>query len=193
MDDKADLANTINALLAEGRQAEAAARAQALADPLPKKVRAARKASEAARCCAACGADIGPQEPVWIGRVGYPGYSVWTYIQAPLCVKCNRNIENLHTRYFPALPCASCRRPVHLLMTKRRGAAVVCSENCRKALYRARYFARKGSREATCAVCGKAYTQKRSDARTCSPACRQKAYRQRVTGAKRSSTSHSHP
>jgi hypothetical protein len=150
--------------------------------------RLVREAQETARCCGKCGAAIAATEPVWIGPFRNRGLVGWGTWNVPYCQKCAPRPGYRRVRYF-ATPsrCVTCGRHVYLRVTLGRVRdgfaphAVACSEACRKALYRARYFRRKGSRERQCDVCGQVFTQTRSDAKTCSPACRQKAYRQRVT------------
>jgi hypothetical protein len=188
-------ATQVNALLAEGKHAEASALAQQAAienDPHMKPRQAATKAKKAAGCCGRCGGVIAPGAPVWIGAVSCRGYYQQDYVtlEAPLCENCRDYRTWRPTRYFPPRPCENCKRPVHLRQT-RRVRRVVCSDGCRKALYRAQYFRRKGSRARRCDVCGEVFTQTRSDAKTCSPACRQKAYRRRVTDTNESSTANS--
>jgi hypothetical protein len=186
----------IRDLIAEGRQAEGrelAASAAGHGDE-PRKLMALIARKRADRC-GECRKPIAAGEPVWIGPVGYAGYSVWNHVLAPLCAKC-RHEEWMYKRIaFPDAPspCAACGRPVYVHTSGRRRKWVLCSDACRRAKYRALYFASKGSRKATCPVCGEPFTQRRSDAVTCGPACRQKAYRRRVTDAKRARVPVSQP
>src|ERR1700731_3346055 len=92
-----------------------------------------------------------------------------------ICARCAETKATLHYKgspykWRPAAPCRNCQRPV-INDTKPRGAKlkyVVCSDECRRALYATQARLRRKRPMKPCTVCSAWFAPKRTDADYCS-------------------------
>ena len=138
------------------------------------------------KTCNKCKREIGPDEPIWRGRtrrVTSMGYGRG-YMLAHLCDLCGPSDWRDYGR---AMPCESCRRPVHYSLTNHWRTHTYCDSRCEyeatKAKARRRRAEARGETR-DCEVCGEVFEPVRADAKYCGSPCRQKAYRRRVTSNK---------
>ena len=97
-----------------------------------------------------------------------------------LCGKCKDEWPASHYHDFgDAKPCHNCGRPVRVDYNRNIPLPLVCSDECRRAVYAKLARERRQNAEQVCATCGNDFIPKRSDAKYCSVACKQKAYRAR--------------
>jgi hypothetical protein len=105
----------------------------------------------------------------------------WDQLVQSVCDSCrqDRDVELWRRDWRPAEPCRNCGRPVSHDTARKVPKHVVCSPDCRRAVYAALARARRSLPQAICQTCGKLFPPSRIDARFCSSPCRQRAYRQR--------------
>jgi hypothetical protein len=134
--------------------------------------------------CKLCHREMTPADPVY--RVLGRGPSVTAHTVSEICAKCWAATDWSwpFPRQWRSALCERCGRPV-IYDRRQRLKHVVCSRECRLAVYRAIETAKCRSRvkPQPCALCGASFQPKRSDARYCSVACKQKAFRRRTVSA----------
>ena len=139
--------------------------------------------------CPNCKKTIGPTEPTYLVSVGYGDYwmrKVGGAI-AFFCAECadkTRGWQGASAWHEP-LPCVHCQRTVFHDAARRIPKHVVCSKECRQAVYYAVVRARRRRPKRDCSTCAEPFQPKRTDALYCSSACRQRAYRLRRDRADR--------
>ena len=131
--------------------------------------------------CKLCRREMAADEPIYRASVGNTTWREISGYVAEVCAKCIPKVDALSwCRWRAPEPCKTCGRPVIGDRRRKVPTHVVCSVECRVAVYRAIWIARRRSRveRRRCKVCREPFMPKRSDARHCSAACKQKAYRQ---------------
>jgi len=83
------------------------------------------------------------------------------------------------TDWLDPLPCSRCGRPVIHDIRRKLPKYIVCSEECQRAVYKARNLAIRNTGKKPCRFCGRAFQPSKGTALYCSGICKDRAYRQR--------------
>ncbi len=139
--------------------------------------------------CQHCRREVPEGEPSYRASDGDTNWSHrWRGYVGYLCTDCKDEWARIQFRLNWSIPrdCENCGRPVYHDNRRRIPKRVVCSHQCRSAIYN--HFSRPRAKPRPCEICGEEFQPKRFDARHCSSACRQKAYRESLIRHRRRST-----
>jgi hypothetical protein len=105
-----------------------------------------------------------------------------------VCADCMAIITTINTGPRPLRdpkPCRMCQRPVFHDLRRREPKYIVCSPECRSAVYDEYRASVRAARRPPrpCEHCGTMFIPAKAHAKFCSAACKQRAYRLRLSSA----------
>jgi hypothetical protein len=143
--------------------------------------------------CKLCRREMAPGDPIYRFWGGDSWYPINGSCTAEVCAECCATKPSADWPWIKPLggwrlpkPCERCGRPVINAMRRKLPKHIVCSRECRLAVYGAIEAAKRrvSVKPRRCALCEASFVPERSDARYCSAACKQKAFRRRDRPAK---------
>jgi hypothetical protein len=139
--------------------------------------------------CKLCHREMAPADPIYRPSIGNTTWrGIFGRMVAEVCAQCCATTPSarwpwINYKWRKPEPCKTCGRPVICDTRRKIPKHVVCSNECRRAVYRASDAVRRRYlvRPHPCVVCSRSFIPKRSDARYCSSTCRQKSYRRSLS------------